>query len=547
MNPLDIAMAYHEETKHHWHRYARSPGGLDWANEPNPFRIFEGAPTFALPIGKRDLSPPYDDIYAADTLAPRAVSCETISEFYYLSLSIAAWKQHGEARWALRCNPSSGNLHPTEGYLIIGPLDPISDKPAVYHYLPREHGLARRTVFSLETWRRLSRGFPAGTFFAGLSSVYWREAWKYGERAYRYSQMDMGHALAAYAIAATTLGWHARWLCELSDADSARLLGLHHPEQFTKLELEYPELVVAVVPGPIVDPIPARLDADAIDCIANGDWLGRPNRLSQTHVRWDRIDAVAGACCKPRTDATAFGRLTESPAIRRPGRGNGASARTIIRQRRSAVQFDCQTPLSRERFYTMMARVLPHAGRVPFETLGPPASIHLAMFVHRVTGLEAGLYCLVRSSQHLDALRHAMRPEFVWQVPPDCPDTLPLFLLQPGGCKTLAKRVSCHQDIAGDGAFSLGMIGEFEKPLRRFGAWYYRRLHWEAGVIGQVLYLEAEAAGIRATGMGCYFDDQMHDAFGLTGRQYQSMYHFTAGGPIEDTRLTALPAYGATR
>ncbi|MCZ6684033.1 MAG: nitroreductase, partial [Planctomycetota bacterium] len=70
---------------------------------------------------------------------------------------------------------------------------------------------------------------------------------------------------------------------------------------------------------------------------------------------------------------------------------------------------------------------------------------------------------------------------------------------------------------------------------------------WEAGGIGQVLYLEAEAAGIRATGMGCYFDDPMHEAFGLTGRQYQSMYHFTAGGPIEDTRLTALPAYGATQ
>ena len=122
-------------------------------------------------------------------------------------------------------------------------------------------------------------------------------------------------------------------------------------------------------------------------------------------------------------------------------------------------------------------------------------------------------------------------------MPPDCPDVLPLFLLQPGGCKTLAKRVSCHQDIAGDGAFSLGLIGEFEEPLRRFGAWYYRRLHWEAGVIGQVLYLEAEAAGIRATGMGCYFDDPMHEAFGLTGRQYQSMYHFTTVVPFGNDHL----------
>lgn len=547
MKPLEIALNYHEHTKHHWHRYARSPGQIDWANEPNPFRVFEGAPTIALPIGEKDRSPPYDDIYAPDAPPPRAVSRETISEFFFLSLAISAWKQYGDARWALRCNPSSGNLHPTEGYLITGPLDGIGDKPAVYHYMPNEHALARRTECSNETWQRLSGGFPAGTFFAGLSSVHWREAWKYGERAYRYCQMDTGHALAAYAIAAFTLGWRTWWLGELSDADSARLMGLHHPEQFTKLELEHPELVVAVVPGPVVNPIPARVDGDAIDAIADGDWLGQPNRLSRTHVRWHRIEAAAEACKKSHTDSTTFGQLTESPTIRPGGQRSGPSARTIIRQRRSAVQFDRQTPLARERFYTMMARVLPGMNRAPFDALGPPVSIHLAIFVHRVTGLAPGQYCLVRSPQDLDALRQAMHAEFVWQAPPDCLDALPLYMLRSGGCETLAKQVSCHQDIAGDGAFSLGMIGEFEEPLRRLGAWYYRRLHWEAGAIGQVLYLEAEVAGIRATGMGCYFDDPMHEAFGLIGRRYQSMYHFTAGGPIDDPRLTTLPAYGATR
>jgi hypothetical protein len=107
--------------------------------------------------------------------------------------------------------------------------------------------------------------------------------------------------------------------------------------------------------------------------------------------------------------------------------------------------------------------------------------------------------------------------------------------------------MSCHQDIAGDGAFSLGMFAEFNEPLQRYGAWFYRRLFWEAGAIGQVLYLEAEAAGIRSTGIGCYFDDPVHDVFGLRGPRYQSLYHFTMGGPVEDSRLTTLPAYGADR
>ena len=109
--------------------------------------------------------------------------------------------------------------------------------------------------------------------------------------------------------------------------------------------------------------------------------------------------------------------------------------------------------------------------------------------------------------------------------------------------RNAARQVSCGQEIASDGCFSLGMIAEYEESLKRYGPWFYSRLFWEAGVVGQVLYLEAEAAGIRSTGIGCYFDDPMHEILGLRDRKYQDLYHFTVGGPIEDTRLTTLPAY----
>jgi hypothetical protein len=62
-------------------------------------------------------------------------------------------------------------------------------------------------------------------------------------------------------------------------------------------------------------------------------------------------------------------------------------------------------------------------------------------------------------------------------------------------------------------------------------------------MIGQVLYLEAGAAGVRGTGIGCFFDDPVHDLLGLETGQFQSLYHFTVGHPVEDTRLTTLPAY----
>jgi hypothetical protein len=109
-----------------------------------------------------------------------------------------------------------------------------------------------------------------------------------------------------------------------------------------------------------------------------------------------------------------------------------------------------------------------------------------------------------------------------------------------------AAQVSCGQEIAGDSAFSLGMIAEFAGPLQKHGPWFYRRLHWEAGVIGQVLYLEAEAAGVRATGIGCFFDDPVHDILGVRGNELQTIYHFTVGKPVEDLRLLTEPPYGSS-
>jgi nitroreductase len=109
--------------------------------------------------------------------------------------------------------------------------------------------------------------------------------------------------------------------------------------------------------------------------------------------------------------------------------------------------------------------------------------------------------------------------------------------------RSLAASVSCGQEIAGAGVFSLGMLAEFEETLTRLGAHWYLRLFWETGMIGQVLYLEAEAKGLRGTGIGCFFDDAVHEAFGLQDSTLQSLYHFTIGGPVEDPRLTTLPVY----
>ncbi|KAM3309788.1 hypothetical protein ACQJBY_030835 [Aegilops geniculata] len=146
-----------------------------------------------------------------------------------------------------------------------------------------------------------------------------------------------------------------------------------------------------------------------------------------------------------------------------------------------------------------------------------------------------------------------MRQDFEWARPEGCPDGLPLYRLMKGDCQRLAMQISCMQDIASHGCFSLGMIARFEPVLDDKGEWMYPRLFWETGVLGQVLYLEAHAIGISATGIGCYFDDAgklmqyfqkiIHEVLGLKDLEFQSLYHFTVGAPVVDNRIMSLPAY----
>jgi SagB-type dehydrogenase family enzyme len=564
---IDRVIRYHVQTKHQFNRYARALGYLDWANQPDPFRRFEGAPLVSLPLLKPDedpVSPAYDAIYQPGAVACQPVNVRTLSRFFEFALALSAWKKAGESEWALRSNPSSGNLHPTEGYLVLAQFDGLNLKPGLYHYAPKEHGLELRAEFPAEQIARLLAPFPPGAFLFGLTSVHWREAWKYGERAFRYCNHDVGHAIGTARIAAATLGWNMALLDGLSQNTTAMLLGTHRTDDFQDVEPEHPDCLAVIWPrGDVkrdtsdvkrgeLTAIPLFLDSEIVQKLAAATWYGKANRLSGEHgVEWDIIDEAAEAswktsCERPVVSVVASPTFHVSPFTFH----EGLLAGQIIRQRRSAVSFDGKTSISTATFFRMMQLVMPRSDRpqldrpMPWDVWPYDPAIHLLIFVHRVEGLKPGLYFLVRDPQKLSFIQQSMNPELTWTPAPGCPEELPLYWLLEGDAKKLATQVSCHQDIAADSAFSFGMLAEFEGRLREGGAWWYPRLFWESGLLGQVLYLEAEAAGVRATGIGCFFDDPVHEIVAMKGLSLQSLYHFTIGGPVEDRRLMTLPAYG---
>ena len=295
---LEAVMRYHERSKHQFHRYARGPGKLDWANQPDPFRRYAGAALTRLPIlapGEDPVSPHYESIYLRGAVSCAPLSIRSLSRFFEYSLALTAWKQAGATRWALRANPSSGNLHPTEGYVLIGEVDGLEEAPGLFHYAPLEHGLERRADCPPTLFERLMSGFPAQAFLVGLASVHWREAWKYGERAFRYCQHDVGHAIGTVRIAAATLGWSALVLDGVGDDTIEALLGLDRSVDFDGAERESADLVIAVWPGEGATTT-SSLDVDAVQELKGGRWYGKANRLSRDDpVPWDAIDLASAA------------------------------------------------------------------------------------------------------------------------------------------------------------------------------------------------------------------------------------------------------------
>ena len=534
---IERTLAYHQRTKHHLHRYSRSPGQLDWATQPDPFRTYAGATRIELDLHGNQLISSYGDLFRPGAISPQTRGVKTIGILFELSLGLSAWKQYQGSRGALRCNPSSGNLHPTEGYLIVPDLPALTG--GVYHYVSRDHCLERRCSLSHEATDRLTAVLPPHGFLVGLSSIHWREAWKYGERAFRYCQHDVGHAIAAVRFAAAALGWSARLLDAPGDADVTALLGLNRDTDFADVaaaDREHPD-VLLLVSNASQSNLPAPL---ALRFAPAGVWEGRANPLSPQHVDWPIIDEVAQATWKPETEPI---QTMEPVALPPLIPASQVAAATLIRQRRSCLALDGKTSISAETFYHMLDSLLPRPGVPPWDTLPWEPRLHLGIFIHRVCGLTPGLYWFERNMAVHERIRSALRNEFLWKRPPDRPEHLRLWCLSEADLQDVSRVASCHQEIASDGAFSLGMLAEFGDTIRHGGPCWYRRLFWESGVLGQVLYLAAEAAGVRSTGIGCYFDDVFHDLLGIQTDAFQSLYHFTVGGTIDDPRLTTLAPY----
>ena len=514
-NDLQTVFEYHETTKHSQQRYARSLGYMDWSTQPNPFRSYNGTQSIELPLAMDNTTPPY---HLLDTdLPPAPLLKESLSQLLQFSMGIAAWKESGGSSWAVRCNASSGNLHPTETYLILPPvLNEQNNKTTVFHYTPKNHALEVLADLETSFWDTL----PKGSFLLGLSGITWREVWKYGERAFRYTNLDAGHAWQSVVVSAKILGWKTSRLDSVSDDDIDTLFGFQQENRF--FEKERGDILLLISPEN-TDP---SLSIENLLENMPLKFEGIANQLSPSMQNWDIIPQIE----KATTSIQVAQKNVSDIKIKREATQDSKS---IILKRRSVhIMHKDTSLLTKKEFHTILSSVMHSLD-------SKENSVHLSLMINRVEEYEQGLYILVRNQRDLQDLQDQMHHDFKWSKT----DLDNLYLLEKRDLTMASKAISCSQDIASDGAFSLGMLCNFSQQLQTYGAHRYKELYWECGAIGQQLYLEATSLGLSGTGIGCFLDDMMHGLLGIKNNTFQTLYHFTIGRGNVDSRIMTKPAY----
>src|SRR5215468_4408123 len=219
----DVAHLYHESTKLFY---------LDLQRKPPAFKQYRALLPFPLPPAVSPLAVPTLEAVAATVPAASsgpALDLTTLAELLFFAAGRIRRRTFvGAGEVSFRAAASAGGLYPIETYVVCGDLPGLT--AGVYHFSPADFALrCLRQGDYRGTLARAAAGDPTVAAAPGtlvFSAVFWRSAWKYRVRSYRYCFWDNGTIVANLLAAATAAGLPARVLLGFVDAQVNHLLGL---------------------------------------------------------------------------------------------------------------------------------------------------------------------------------------------------------------------------------------------------------------------------------------------------------------------------------
>src|SRR6202142_2012148 len=228
---IQAAWKYHDGTKHsHW-SIRNNPHFLDWANRPQPFKIYPKIGPFPLP---RDV--PQTGVAALSAISEPVPSSradsvpdvQDLARILYFSAGITKQRAHPGGEIYFRAAACTGALYEIELYVVTGNLASLD--AGVYHFNPADVSLRllrkgdfRRNLAQATAMEPAEVHAPATIICTG---TYWRNPWKYQARTYRHFGWDNGTLLANMLAVSAASGLPAKIVLGFADAEVNRLLDL---------------------------------------------------------------------------------------------------------------------------------------------------------------------------------------------------------------------------------------------------------------------------------------------------------------------------------
>ena len=445
------ARAFHDATKLSY---------INLLTKPPLYKIYSGLPQISLPQAASPEMPALEAISGPGPATDAPLDLPAVAQLLHYSAGLVRKSMSasaGEVHY--RAAASAGALYPIELYLVCGGLPGLD--AGVYHYAPAGNAL---TQLRAGDYRGNLAAAAADESLASIpavvisTAVFWRSAWKYRTRGYRYCFWDNGTVLANLLAAANALGQPARILAGFVDVDLDRLLGVDS-------EQEASTCLVAL--GQTGGPRPYVVRE--LTSIDSGD-LGFREAISypesdllHAEARLESADEVS------EWRGHVHGHETRRPSIDSAPLGEAILKRGSTRRfAREAIPLD-----------QLSALLAASSAAMPSDFGGGLTEPYL--IVNAVDGLTPGAYHYSRESNDLE-------------------------LLKEGEFRAEAGHLCFEQALGADASAVVFFLADLESALGRFGNRGYRVAQLEAGVMGGNVYIAAHSLGLGATGM-TFFDD----------------------------------------
>ena len=514
--PDGIALRFNEATKLQY---------INLDNKPPLYKVYPELRAIGLPNVAEQPGPQMPTLAAirgdgsGDSAGP--LTLEKLTGLLYHSAAVIRRRQLSDGQVHYRAAASAGALYPTEIYVVCGDLEGL--RAGVYHFNPRDCTLTRLRNGDLRRWVASAAGdhsaHPATLVF---TTVFWRSAWKYRERGYRYCYWDLGTIAANLLATANAESVPVNLRFGFVDRMLTGYFGIDG-------RTEAPSLVASLGPadgmlpdgpGDVPGALPQEsndLSAGAIDYpMSAGLHAATPLRTHEDLANWNA--AVSGASQSEKDELDGTG---DSFRPLRSGSNGAFDGDVDLGALPSAPLSDCIRGRGSTRRFARET--------MPWESFR--SAVDAAAGAINAPGLEdgygstLGLYFIVSAVEGLEPGAYYYNPFYKG-----------LRLLKSGDFREMAGHLGFEQALPADASAVAFITADLAAIDRNLGARGYRMAQTVAGIVGGRLYLGMHSLGLGATGL-TFFDDTVTEFFSPHAAGQSAVFVVPMGVPGSPNRV----------